>query len=206
MGAFRQGLGQLGFVDGRNVAIEYRWADYHNDRLAGLATDLVEHRVDVIAASPPVAAALAAKAATQTIPIVFVTGADPVAAGLVSSINRPGGNITGISLFYGMLGTKSLELVRTLMPNSDVIGFFFNPDNPNFIGVGGLEAGAQSLGQKLVVLPVRSDADVDIAFSIVADRRIRAILVASDALFLARREQLIARAAKIDVAVICGNI
>jgi putative ABC transport system substrate-binding protein len=132
---------------------------------------------------PPVVAALAAKAATQTIPIVFVTGADPAAAGLVSSINRPGGNITGISLFYGMLGIKNLELVRALMPSSDVIGFFSNPDNPSAYDVGELEAGAQSLGQQLVVLPVRSDTDVEIAFTTVADRQIRAILVAADPFF-----------------------
>jgi hypothetical protein len=158
-----------------NVAIEYRWANYHYDRFAGLATDLVEHRIDVIAVTPPVAAALAAKAATQTVPIMFVTGADPVAAGLVSSINRPSENTTGIT-FFATLGTKNLELVRTLMPSSDVIGFFYNPNNPSGVDVGNLQAGAESLGQQLVVLPVRSDADIGIAFSIVADRKIRAIL------------------------------
>jgi putative tryptophan/tyrosine transport system substrate-binding protein len=145
---------------------------------------------------------LVAKAATQTIPIVFVTAADPVAAGLVSSINRPGGNITGITFFGGMLGTKNLELVRTLMPSSDVIGFFYNPDNPSAIDIGELQAGAQSLGQQLILLPARSDADIEAEFALVADRKIRAILVAPDALFFARREQLVARAAKIDVAVI----
>jgi putative ABC transport system substrate-binding protein len=200
--AFRQGLSDLGFVEGKNVLIEYRWANYQYDRLSALANDLVSRQVNVIAATPPVATALAAQAATQTIPIVFITGADPIAAGLVSGINRPGGNITGITIFSGILGPKNLELARALMPNVEAIGLLLNPDNPRGRDLAALQAAALSLRQQLHILPARRDADIDSAFDVIAARKIQLLLVGSDSFFFSRREQLTARAAKIRVPLI----
>jgi putative ABC transport system substrate-binding protein len=141
------------------VKIEYRWANNQYDRLPELATELVTRRVTVIAAPPPVVAALAAKAATQTIPIVFFTAADPVLAGLVPSFNRPSGNITGVAAFDGTLGPKNLELLHELIPTADVIGVFFNPDNPSVNAVpGDLNQAARALGQQLVILAVKGES------------------------------------------------
>jgi putative tryptophan/tyrosine transport system substrate-binding protein len=145
--AFRNGLNDVGFVEGNNVAIEYRWAEGHYDRLPALAAELVRRPATVIVAVGPPACALAAKAATTSISIVFLTGGDPIALGLVKSLNRPGGNLTGVSLFNVALVPKQLELVSDLLPNAQVIAAIVNPDNPNTeVEVRELNAAAHALG------------------------------------------------------------
>jgi putative tryptophan/tyrosine transport system substrate-binding protein len=128
--AFRSGLGEVGYFEGKNVTIEFRWAEGHYDRLPALATELVNRKVSVIAATGGDVSALAAKAATTTIPIVFTAGGDAVESGLVSSFNRPGGNITGVNLFYTEMGAKRLELLRLLIPNASAIAMLVNPNSP----------------------------------------------------------------------------
>ena len=193
--AFRQGLKEAGYLEGQNVLIEYRWANYQYDRLPTLAADLVSHRVAVIAAAPPVAAAFAAKAATQTIPIVFMTAADPVLTGLVSSLNRPDGNITGVTIIDSTLGPKSLELLHELTPQASTIAVFFNPDNPSGYKLTDIEKAAQVFDQQLAIFPVKDEHDIDAAFGAFVRRRIGALLVAPDAFLFSQRERLVARAA-----------
>jgi putative tryptophan/tyrosine transport system substrate-binding protein len=196
--AFRQGLDQTGHVEGRNVAIEYRWAENQYDRLPALAADLVRRQVNVIAATGGGVSARAAKAATPTIPIVFVAGdLDPVDSGLVSSLNRPGGNITGITPFTSVLGPKRLELLHEMVPKATVIGMLLNP---NFADAEtqSREAreAARTLGLQLDILNASSEPDFDTAFSTFVKQQTEALLVANDALFLGRREQLVALAAR----------
>src|SRR5262245_13648005 len=155
--AFRQGLAEAGYVEGKNVAIEYRWADNQYDRLPALASDLVRRQVAVIAATGGPPAAVAAKSATATIPIVFTSGADPVAAGLVASLDRPGGNVTGMSLFYGELGAKRLGLLRDVMRKAGAIAFLVNPNFPEGqIQLKDVPEAARAIGQQLVVMKVGS--------------------------------------------------
>ena len=193
--AFRHGLKEAGYVEGQNVLIEYRWANYQYDRLPTLAADLVSHRVAVIAAAPPVAAAFAAKAATQTIPIVFVTAADPIFTGLVSSLNRPDGNITGVTIIGSTLGPKSLELLHELIPQASTIAVFFNPDNPSGYKLTDIEKAAQVFDQQLAIFAVKRERDIDAAFDALVQQRVGALLVAPDLFLFSQRERLIARAA-----------
>jgi putative ABC transport system substrate-binding protein len=192
--ALRRSLSEAGYVEGANVAIEYRWADGNYDRLAAQAAEFVRRRVAVIfAASLP--SALAAKAATATIPIVFVMGADPVKLGVVASLNRPGGNVTGVCQFYGALGGKRLELIRELVPKASLIAVLTNPKNPNSEDhLDDVRAAAQAMGQRILVFPVSADVDVEPAFGSIAQQGADALLVTDDPFFSTRRNKLVAQA------------
>jgi putative tryptophan/tyrosine transport system substrate-binding protein len=190
--AFRQGLKDSGYTEDRNVAIEIRWADGQYDRLPQLAADLVNRSVAVIFAGP-IAATLAAKAATSKTPIVFANGNDPVKFGIVASLNRPNGNITGISLLFNMLAAKHLELLHEMAPKAALVGMLVNPNNPNAaVDSREIEIAANALGQKLVVVGASTPAEIDAAFVKFAGRRIGALFLHSDAYFASRYEQLAA--------------
>jgi putative ABC transport system substrate-binding protein len=194
--AFRQGLGETGYVEGKNVAIESRLAEGQYDRLAAIATDLVLRKVTVIAAVGGSAAALAAKAATQTIPIVFANGGDPVKLGLVPSLNRPDGNVTGISFLANTLAAKRIGLMREVVPMS-TIGFLFNPTNPNSEPeIKDVEVAARSIGQKIVLMKASSEPEIEAAFASFDLERIGALILAGDVFFYSRREQFAALAAR----------
>jgi putative tryptophan/tyrosine transport system substrate-binding protein len=189
--AFRQGLGAGGFIDGKDVAIEYRWADDQPDRLPTLAAELVRRPVAIIATVGATAAALAAKQATTTIPIVFAVGADPVKLGLVASMNRPGGNVTGVSFLSNALGAKRLELLCELVPSAAVIGVLANPSNPNALSdVRDVEAAAISLGRSVEIVQAGAERDLDVALAGLVERRVAALLVLPDALFLGRPQRI----------------
>ena len=192
--AMRKSLAEAGYAEGTNLAIEYRWAEGDYDRLAAQTAEFVRHRVAVIfAASLP--SALAAKAATATVPIVFVMGADPVKLGVVPSLNRPGGNVTGVYQVYGSLGGKRLELIRELVPKTSLIAILTNPKNPNSEDhLDDVRAAAQAMGQRILVLPVSADGDVEAVFASIAQQRADALLVADDPFFSTRRHQLVAQA------------
>jgi putative tryptophan/tyrosine transport system substrate-binding protein len=193
--AFHRGLAANGYVEGRNLTVVYRSADGHYDRLPALAADLVDRRVTVIlAASTP--AAVAAKAATATIPIVFSAGADPVALGLVSTLARPGGNITGLTHLSANLEAKRLGLLREMVPKATTIGILLNPDSPTTGSqLSGLQIAAPTIGLHLHVLRVRADGDIDAAFELLARERIPALLVAGDPFFFQRHSKLVNLAA-----------
>src|SRR6516225_10222104 len=195
MTAFKEGLREVGIIDGQNVTIENRAADGHYDRLPALAGDLVEHRPAVIAANY-LPAALAAKAATQTIPVVFLSGSDPIGSGLVSSINRPTGNVTGIAPMFTLLGTKNLELLHELVPKATVIGVLANQRNPNAEHqVKDLQAAARILGLELVVLAGSNEREIDSSFATMAERRIGALVVTADGFLISQQDQIVASAA-----------
>jgi putative ABC transport system substrate-binding protein len=195
--AFRQGLRDTGYVEGQNIAVEFRWAEGQYDRLPTLAGELVQTRVAVIAATGGAASGLAAKAATTTIPIVFTAGDDPIAAGLVTSLNRPSGNLTGISVLANQLGGKRLELLHELVPAAGAVGYLVNASNPSSqIELRDVQAGALSLGLELHVLNASSARDVDTAFATLVEQRVGALLVAADPFFTSRRDQLVALAAR----------
>jgi putative tryptophan/tyrosine transport system substrate-binding protein len=190
----RQGLSDAGYVEGRNLAIEYRFADEQYDRLPARATELVRQRVAVIFATGGVLPALAAKAATTTIPIVFANGSDPVALGLVPSLGRPGGNATGVSFGGTELGSKKLELLRELVPRATLVALLVNPRNPNtepFIA--DMQVAAKVLGVKLLVLNAVSAPDLNAAFATIVQQRGDALVVGTDPLFIGprRTQQLI---------------
>jgi putative ABC transport system substrate-binding protein len=192
----RRGLSQAGYVEGRNFVIEYRWAGNQGDRLPALAADLARLQVSVIVAtgSPP---ALAAKAATTSIPIVFSIGADPVQLGLVESLDRPGGNLTGFNTFSGELGAKALGLLHELVPSVATIGFLDNPDNPvSELMARDVLAAAPVIGLKVQILKAGADREIDAAFASLAQARTGVLLVGADGLFSSRIEQLVALAAR----------
>jgi putative tryptophan/tyrosine transport system substrate-binding protein len=193
--AFRRGLKQMGFVEGQNVSIEQRWPEAH-EGLREVVADLVKQRVALIFTADN-AGALAARAATSEIPIVFVVGLDPVTIGLVSSINRPGGNVTGVSFQASTLEPKRFELLRTLLPQASLVGALVNPDNPNAENhAKGLRAAASPSGLQMLVLEARNIADVEKAFAVLAQQRAGALLVTSDRLFNIERRRLVDLAAR----------
>jgi len=192
---FRQGLTEAGYVEGRNVAIEYRWAEGHYDRLSALAAELVTRQVAVIAAVT-LPAALAAKAATSTIPIVFMMGSDAVKFGLVASLNRPGGNLTGVGLLFNLLATKQLEFLHEVAPTAALVALLVNPDNPNAESdTSETRAAARALGVEILVLKVRSETELASAFGTLIQQGAGAMLVSPDP-FFHRVDKLAALAAR----------
>jgi putative ABC transport system substrate-binding protein len=193
---FLQGLKEAGYVEGQNVAVEYRYAENQNDRLPALAADLVRRRVAVIvAAGTP--ATLAAKAATTTIPIVFTAGLDPVALGLVASFNRPGANLTGIVSLAVELAPKQLQLLRELVPNAALFGVLADPAFPTTQStITDLQAAARTLGLQLIVVEARTDSDLEMAFATYSQQRVGAVLVTTSTFYNRRTEQLTALAAR----------
>jgi putative ABC transport system substrate-binding protein len=191
LSAFLGGLRETEHVEGRHFTIEYRWAEGQYDRLPALAADLVRNRSDlVVAVTPP--AALAAKAATATIPVVFLTGADPVALGLVASINRPGGNLTGITFATAELASKLLQTIQQLVPNLTSIAMLVNPGNQSSVAQSrDLQIAVQSLGAKCQVLSATNEADLDKAFEQIKGHDVDALVVATDSFFLVRKNQLV---------------
>ena len=202
LAAFRRGLNETGFVEGRNVAVEFRWAEGQYQRLPAMAAELVRHPVSlVLAQAPP--AALAAKAATSTIPIVFVVGFDPVEGGLVASLSRPGGNATGMTLLSPALGQKRLAILRDLAPNASVVAMLVNPISPDSAPeIGPVRTAAQSLGLQLVMFNASTPIEVGAAFAAIAGRRPDALFVASDPFFLNQRADIVARAAHLRIPAI----
>ena len=189
---FRDGLGETGYVEGQNVAIEYRWAEGQNDRLPALAGELVRRQVRVIAAPGTTPAALAAKAATTTIPVVFFTAGDPVALGLVGSLGRPGGNLTGATSMGGELAPKRLELLHELLPTATSMALLVNPTNPALAESTArqLQDAARSRGLRLHILHASTERDFDPMFATLAQVRASALVIAVDSFFTGRREQL----------------
>jgi putative ABC transport system substrate-binding protein len=195
--AFREGLAAASFVEGKDVAIEYRWADTHLERVPALAIDLVRRRVNVIFAGGGDVPCLVAKGATATIPIVFTSSDDPVAMGLVASLNRPGGNVTGVTVIASQLGPKRVELLHELLPKAGVIGFLLNPNNPNAEPeTANAQAAARGLGLQIHILRVSSDQEIDTAFATLVDLKTDALIVSPDASFQSRRDQFVRLAAR----------
>jgi putative ABC transport system substrate-binding protein len=193
----RQGLNETGIIEGQNVTIDYRWAEGQYDRLAGLAADLVRQHVAVIIAIGGDPSALAAKAATATIPIVFVGATDPVRSGVVTSLHRPGGNITGVSGFMTEMEPKRLELLRELRPHATTTAVLVNPNEPSIeIRVSDIQTAARSVGQEITILNASTIRDIDAAFARLAQMRADALLVASDPFFFNRAAQLVVLAAR----------
>ena len=203
MTAFRQALKDAGYIEGRNVAIYFRSADGQTDRLVTLAGDIIGRRVAVIVTTGGGAAALAAYAATTTIPIVFVNGVDPVSSGLVMSLNRPGGNATGVYIFQQVLEGKRLGLLRELVPSAASIAVLLNPTNANFqTQLRGVQDAARDLGQQVSILSANTEREIDVAFATVAQSGARALLVGSDPFFSSERDQVIALAARYAIPAI----
>src|SRR5215469_15615139 len=198
--SFRQGLSEGGYVEGQNVAIEYRWAEGAYERLPALATDLVRRKVAVIIAGAP-PAVVAAKAATTTIPIVFTSGGNPVELGFVSSLSHPGGNVTGVSFLTNELGGKRLELLRELVPAATSVGLLVNPTRPSFQSeVKTAQQAAPALGVKLIVLNASTEAEIDTAFDQFSQQQVAVLLVGTDAFFQTRRDQIVALANRLRIA------
>jgi putative tryptophan/tyrosine transport system substrate-binding protein len=202
LAAFRRGLNETGFAEGRNVAIEFRWAEGQYQRLPAMAAELVGRRVSLILAqSPP--AAIAAKTATTTTPIVFVVGFDPVGVGLVASLNRPGGNATGMTLISPALGQKRLEMLREIAPKASVIAMLVNPGSPDAAPeIGSVQAGAQTLGLQLAMFNASMPSEVSTAFAAITERKPDALLVSTDPFLLNQRDDIDARAARLRIPAI----
>jgi putative tryptophan/tyrosine transport system substrate-binding protein len=200
--AFRQGLAERGYIEGQNVHIAFRWAEGQYDRLPALADDLVARQVRVIAAlGPP--AALAAKAATTTIPIVFSSGSDPVAFGLVASLNRPGGNVTGVGFMTVEIGAKRLGLLRELIPKADVMAVLVNATvSEGMTQANDVQNAAREAGMRAIVLNGATDADIDAAFATLTQQRIGALLVGADQFLDTRRDRIVALAARHSIPAI----
>jgi putative tryptophan/tyrosine transport system substrate-binding protein len=190
--AFREGLGETGYVEGRNVAIEYRWADGHYDRLGALAADLVHLQAAVIATSGS-GSGLAAKAATTTIPIVFTSSTDPIKEGVVTSINRPGGNATGVNMLLNALEGKRFTLLHEVIPTAALIAAILNPANQAFdTQLNDVQEAAREVGQQIKILPAGSESEIDAAFVAAVKLQAGGLLVGADAFFVSQREQLAA--------------
>ncbi len=202
--AFRQGLDEIGYVDGQNVLVEFRWADGQLDRLPALAADLVEHRVAVIFAGAVAVRIRQLNAVISTIPLVFATGGDPVALGLGTSFNRPEGNATAVTVITDELWPKRLELARELVTPTTAIALLANPDKQT-AEVATAQAAARVIGQNFLVLSARSEGDFETAFSTLDQARVGTLLVADDAIFMNRREKLIALASRHKVPAIYGR-
>jgi len=200
--AFREGLKEAGFVEGRNVAIQYRWAEGQYDRLYAMATDLVSRKVDIIVViAPP--AALAAKAATQTIPVVFFMGSDPVKYGLVASLNRPGGNVTGVSIIANAVNARRLQLLREVVPDTATNALLVNPTNQNAgPDTKEMQLVAETVKQPLIVVTASTEAEIDSAFADFRQQRVGALLVNPDPFLLSHADRIAALALRYQVATI----
>jgi putative ABC transport system substrate-binding protein len=196
--AFQRGLGDAGYIEGRNVSVEYQWAEGHNDRLPAQAAELVRRRVDIIAVGGSTPGAIAAKAASQTIPIVFLIGPDPVKVGLVESLARPGGNITGITLLNVELIAKCLELMHNLMPPATTIAVLVNPANALQTATerGIVQDAARVLSARVVILNASSPSEIDSAYATLVGERVGALVVSGENFFLTERDRLVALAAQ----------
>jgi ABC-type uncharacterized transport system substrate-binding protein len=196
--AFKKGLNETGYVEGQNVAIEYRWAEGQYDRLPALMADLVRHQVAVIVAAGGEPSPQAAKGATQTIPIVFTASVDPVSSGLVASLNRPGGNVTGVTIFGSEAIAKRVELLRELVPNAASIAYLMNPTHPNAENeLRDAQTAAHSLGEQILVIPASSERDFEAAFATISQRGAQSLLIASDSAYFGMRADIISLAARL---------
>jgi putative tryptophan/tyrosine transport system substrate-binding protein len=194
--AIRRGLNESGYVEGRNVAFEYRWAEDHNERLPALAADLVRHEVAVIVLIGNTSV-MAAKLATATIPIIFAIGGDPIKLGLVASLNRPGGNITGVSFLTDILVAKQFEVLHETVPKTALIGFLVSPTNPNAEpALKNVLAAAELVGQKMLIVQAHTDSELEAALATLAQQRAGALVVAADPFFTNRRDKLVEFAAR----------
>jgi putative ABC transport system substrate-binding protein len=201
--AIQQGLKETGYIEGRNVAFEYRWAEDHNERLPALAAELVRREVAVIVTIGGSTSAVAAKSATATIPIVSGIGADPVKLGLVASLNRPGGNITGVSFLIGTLVAKQFEVLHETVPKTALVGFLVNPTVADAeINTKNVQAAAEVVGQKLLVVQAHTDSELEAAFVTLVQQRAGALVVGADPFFLDRRDKLVELAARQKVPAI----
>jgi putative ABC transport system substrate-binding protein len=201
--AFREGLAAAGFVEGKDVTVEYRWADTHLERVPALALDLIRRRVNVIFTGGGDVPCLVVKGATAIIPIVFTSGSDPVAMGLVASMNRPGGNVTGVTVIASQLGPKRVELLHELLPKAGVVSFLLNPNNPNAEPeTANAETAAHALGLQIHILPASSDQEIDTAFAKSVELKTDALLLIPDASFQSRRDQFVRLAARYAVPTI----
>jgi putative ABC transport system substrate-binding protein len=201
--AVRQGLIEAGYVEGRNVAFEYRWAEDQYERLPALAAELVRREVAVIAAIGGITSAVAAKSATATIPIVFEIGGDPIKLGLVASLSRPGGNITGVSFLIGTLVAKQFEVLHETVPKAALVGFLVNPTIADAeTNTKNVLAAAEVVGQKLLVVQAHTDSELEAAFVTLVQQRAGALVVAADPFFVSRREKLVELAARQKVPAI----
>jgi putative ABC transport system substrate-binding protein len=203
---FHQGLAQAGYIEGKNIAIEYRWGEGHNDRMPSLIADLVRRQVSVIVTLESTLTALAAKKATSTIPIIFMQGADPVRTGLVDSLSHPGGNLTGIDLFLAEVAAKRLEFLLILVPGVRTVAYLRNPTNPVFAESesGQVEAAAHSYGVKLVFFDASDASGIEGAFRDIVQQRMDALFVSADGLLLTRSEQILTLASWIAVPAAYG--
>jgi putative ABC transport system substrate-binding protein len=204
LAALRAGLGEHGFVEDRNVRIESRWANDHYDRLAPLARELVAHRVAVILTSG-VAAGLAAKAATSAIPVVFMIGFDPVQYGLVSSLSRPTGNVTGLAILTNTLEPRQLQLLHEVVPTAKLVGFLANPTNPGVVSdTRVVQSAASSMEQQILVVNASNDGELDTAFEALAQKHVEALLVMADPFLLSRPAKIVALAARYALPAMYG--